>query len=142
MTRTGWLNDRTPGPWAAPVGRARRRAPRGRRAAPPLYLEQLEDRCLPSVTLVRDINTAPAPLSPAHLTAVGGRLFFTADVPGLGRELWVSDGAEEGTRLVRDITPGSNSTFDSRSTEDWTAVGGRLIVTADVPGLGGVVWVS
>nr|QLH55540.1 putative lipoprotein [Myxococcus virescens] len=41
--------------------------------------------------------------------AVGSRLFFMVATPALGRELWVSDGTEVGTRLVRDFEPGSAS---------------------------------
>ena len=43
---------------------------------------------------------------PAALTVVGDRLFFAADDGIHGKELWVSDGTAEGTRLVEDIRPG------------------------------------
>ena len=43
---------------------------------------------------------------PEQLTAVGDRLFFTADNEEYGRELWVSDGTSEGTKLVKDINLG------------------------------------
>jgi len=33
-------------------------------------------------------------------------LFFSAESPGTGRELWVSDGTAAGTRLVSDLCPG------------------------------------
>jgi len=36
-------------------------------------------------------------------TAAGSRLFFSADDSAHGEELWVSDGTEEGTHLVKDI---------------------------------------
>src|SRR5205085_12384357 len=54
--------------------------------------------------------------SPANLTKVGGMLFFTVDdgsaaaifaVGGHGLELWKSDGTTAGTKLVKDIKPGS-----------------------------------
>ncbi len=68
--------------------------------------------------LVKDINanfvTGSAgptrPSDPQNLTNINGTLFFTADDQGVGssaesvnRELWVSDGTEAGTQMVRDI---------------------------------------
>ena len=43
---------------------------------------------------------------PQHTTAEGDKLVFTADDGTHGRELWVSDGSEEGTFMVKDINPG------------------------------------
>ena len=42
---------------------------------------------------------------PSSLTAVRGRLFFSADDDTHGEELWKSDGSRAGTVLVRDISP-------------------------------------
>ncbi len=72
--------------------------------------------------------------SPMELTVVGDTLFFTAysDLgpipPGIpfNRELWKSDGTEEGTELVKDINPGDPSS----DPEQLTAVGDRLFFTA------------
>src|SRR5262249_12491067 len=44
-----------------------------------------------------------------NLTPVGNRLFFSWIGPGTGRELWISDGTPGGTRLVRDIYPGTHT---------------------------------
>ena len=44
--------------------------------------------------------------NPRHTTAEGDKLFFTADDGTHGRELWASDGTEEGTFMVKDINPG------------------------------------
>ena len=43
--------------------------------------------------------------------APDGRLFFKAHSPTYGDELWESDGTEEGTRLVKDIVPGSQGSY-------------------------------
>jgi ELWxxDGT repeat protein len=43
--------------------------------------------------------------SPGPGVDIGGRLLFAADDGWNGRELWVSDGAALGTRMVRDIDP-------------------------------------
>jgi ELWxxDGT repeat protein len=42
-----------------------------------------------------------------ELTAVGETLFFSANLNESGPELWVTDGTPEGTRLLKDIVPGS-----------------------------------
>jgi len=49
---------------------------------------------------------------PEYLTVSGGLLYFSAWAPGLGRELWFSDGTEFGlhpgglgTRMVKDLYP-------------------------------------
>lgn len=64
----------------------------------------------PSVTvhLVEDIEPGRDASQPQWLTAHDGRLFFTAMAPGLGVELWTSDGSQRGTRPVRDLVPGSH----------------------------------
>ncbi|QRO01408.1 hypothetical protein JRI60_21505 [Archangium violaceum] len=43
----------------------------------------------------------------SNLTPVGCQLFFTVGDEAHGNELWVSDGTREGTRLVEDLTPGT-----------------------------------
>jgi ELWxxDGT repeat protein len=52
-------------------------------------------------------------LSAAEMQPVGGRLFLSASgaIPAddFGKELWVSDGTLDGTRLVRDILPGHDN---------------------------------
>jgi ELWxxDGT repeat protein len=41
------------------------------------------------------------------------KLYFLGNSPGYGVELWVTDGTEAGTKLVRDIYPGPGSPFGS-----------------------------
>ena len=71
---------------------------------------------------VKDINGVSASTNPADHTAVAGALFepptlfFTADVAGLGRELWKSDGTEMGTALVKDILAGPTSPAPAKLT--------------------------
>jgi len=48
----------------------------------------------------------PAGSAPRELTAFQGRLWFTAEVPGIGRELWTSDGTAAGTVPVADLLAG------------------------------------
>jgi ELWxxDGT repeat protein len=76
--------------------------------------------------LVRDIN-ANGSSTPDGLTEMGGKLYFSAKGGGKGRELWVSDGTETGTRRVRDIRPGSAGS----NPQDLIAIGGLLFFSAD-----------
>ena len=58
--------------------------------------------------LVKDINPGDyhyGDLTPSHLTAVGGRLFFTANDGVHGHELWKTSGSSSGTAMVKDIWP-------------------------------------
>src|SRR5688572_14034437 len=76
-------------------------------------LEVLEDRTLPSASMVKDIN----PVNYGSLTNLGqatdvnGTLFFVANDDINGEELWKSDGTAAGTSLVKDITPGPEGSY-------------------------------
>src|SRR5262249_35817683 len=105
-------------PPSASAARRKQRRPLASR----LHVEALEDRTLLSATLLQDINPAGVGSNPYPLTAVGDRLFFTADVPATGRELYVSDGTPEGTALVKDINPGAAASNPSYLTAIGTTV--------------------
>ncbi|WP_430813920.1 T9SS type A sorting domain-containing protein [Carboxylicivirga sp. RSCT41] len=59
------------------------------------------------VTLVKDINPGTGNSSPAGLFVYNGKIYFAADDANAsvdhGKELWVSDGTEAGTYLVKDL---------------------------------------
>src|SRR5262249_51574661 len=123
----------------SPPVRPKRRFSMKRPTSRKLTLELLEDRCLLSAALALDINTqGTLPSNPTDLVAVGTTLFFTADVPGLGRELWRSDGTEAGTALVKDIVPGAAGSNPAGLTN----VNGVLFFTAEAPGLRFELWRS
>lgn len=63
----------------------------------------------------------------AEMVAAGNKLFFEGYDGARGYELWISDGSREGTRFLRDIRPGS----ESSSISNLTALGSQLIFTAD-----------
>lgn len=70
----------------------------------------ITDGTTAGTTLVKNIKTVDPdgwdPSSnPRWLTPLGERLFFSADDGIHGRELWVSDGTEPGTYLVKDLDP-------------------------------------
>jgi ELWxxDGT repeat protein len=72
----------------------------------------------------------------------GSRWFFTAETPGTGRELCVTDGSSGGTSLVMDIRPGSQGSEISQITS--CRVGGRdLVFFAADDGVHGMeLWIS
>src|SRR5262249_19559701 len=65
----------------------------------------------------------------AELTDVNGVAYFRAYGPGVGEELWRSDGTEAGTFVVKDIAQGGPSANDS-SPYELTNVSGTLFFVA------------
>jgi ELWxxDGT repeat protein len=63
-----------------------------------------------TASLVLDIQPGPSgsegSSSPEQLFAFRGKVFFSAEEPSSGRELWVSDGEGSGTRQLTDFCPG------------------------------------
>jgi ELWxxDGT repeat protein len=104
--------------------------------------------------MVKDINPGPGgafspiPADPTqsrllpNLTNVNGTLFFIADDGVHGAELWKSDGTEAGTVLVKDINPGSASTFSIFYRPALTNVNGTLFFAASTPATGIELWKS
>ena len=64
---------------------------------------------LPRPQLVKDIYPGPGPGGAGPLAFAGSTLFFGAQDPEHGVELWKTDGTTEGTVLVKDILPGPES---------------------------------
>lgn len=99
-------------------------------------------------TVVKDF-TAPTssygslPSVLSSLTAVGSKLFFTANDKNTGTALWVSDGTSGGTKLLKAL-PAPSNMYVSLITSP-TAVGSKLFFITQTPGSGptGVnLWVS
>jgi ELWxxDGT repeat protein len=92
----------------------------------------------------------PNSSNPRYLTAVDGRLYFSAIDGTHGDELWTSDGTSKGTVLVKDIFPGGSGYFNphtdsygySSSPRDLTAVGGTLFFSANDGVHGFELWKS
>ena len=82
---------------------------------------------------VKDLNptTVVASSSPTDFIDYNGVVLFAA-TSALGRELWRSDGTTEGTFLVQDVAPGS----DSSNPTLLVRCGGYVCFR----GLGGVLW--
>jgi ELWxxDGT repeat protein len=73
-----------------------------------------------------------------ELTDVGGIVFFTAETPTTGRELWKSDGTEAGTVRVKELGPGSDPSYP----RDLTNVNGTLYFVANDGVHGEELWTS
>lgn len=72
------------------------------------------------------------------LAAAGDRVVFSASDAANGTEPWVSDGTVAGTHLLRDITPGTFSSFP----QEFTSVRGVVYFTAADDLHGSEVWVT
>lgn len=79
---------------------------------------------------------------PSQFTAVGRHVFFAAGDAPHGEELWRTDGTANGTRLVRDIAPGSDDGAASSWPRGLTAVGGQLLFIATDEQHGRELWHS
>ncbi|WP_198664931.1 ELWxxDGT repeat protein [Lewinella sp. IMCC34191] len=62
----------------------------------------------PFVRRVKDFGIQPDS-QPSMVAGYNGSLVFTAHTDDTGRELWISDGTESGTRQIADINPGAES---------------------------------
>jgi ELWxxDGT repeat protein len=100
-------------------------------------------------TLVKDIypgtdsGGGPNGGDPSELTVVNGTLFFSARDATHGQELWKSDGTTAGTKLVKDIDPGTNGTGpNDGSPAGLTAVGSTLFFSARDATRGKELWKS
>jgi ELWxxDGT repeat protein len=98
---------------------------------------------------VKDIRPGPVGAFPGDqysggpLIVVNGRLVFAADDGVHGEELWVSNGTATGTKLLKDIDPGSASSLPVYGPGSWAVVGNKAFFTAnDGSGTGGQLWAT
>lgn len=99
--------------------------------------------------LVKDINpehqegTPGGAMSsfPRSFAAHGGFMYFLADSDGNSEyELWQSNGKEEGTVMVADISSVGSSWYSDAP--EVASVGGKLILVVDSSGIGYEPWMS
>lgn len=94
-----------------------------------------------NAAMVKDLNTEGQSSGPRNFMNLGSKSFFAASDPATGRELWVSDGTQAGTTLVKDIYPGRYSGLYS-SQSSYAAIGGVLYFMADNGNNGQELWKS
>ena len=93
--------------------------------------------------LVKDIYPGPGDSihrysDDLYMVSSNGRVFFSADDGTNGRELWMSDGTEAGTVLVKDILPGPLG----GGANSLTDVDGTVFFVAYDPDHGRELWKS
>lgn len=76
---------------------------------PLLFLASFTDA--QSIALLKDINPGANPSTPAEFFKSDGKLYFNANNPTYGTELWSTDGTSGGTSLVLDLNPGTASSL-------------------------------
>jgi len=81
---------------------------------------------------------------PSNLVPAADKLFFEGFTGATGRELWVTDGTTTGTRLVKDINPGTGSSLDDRNGFLYMSaeLNSKLLFFADDNVHGKELWVS
>lgn len=87
--------------------------------------------------LVKSFTSMSSP--PANLTAVGDKLFFTADDGTHGRELWVTDSS--GTHMLEINPSGDAFAYASAADQPMTVFNGKVLFTA-FDGQHEGVWIS
>ena len=87
-----------------------------------------------------DVRPGTGDSDPQSLTAYNGKIFFSAagDIVTTGRELWMSDGTQAGTVLVKDINPGVGNS----DPKYLFVANGKLFFTATDGTHGTELWVS
>jgi len=94
-----------------------------------------------TVSMVKDINTtflSGQEGNPTHMVRIGSKIYFRAKTTLSGEELWVTNGTELGTQLVKDISPGSSSSYIA----EMTVVGTKIYFRA-TNGVDGIeLWMS
>jgi len=95
-----------------------------------------------TVILHSDIGDYPLsgsnPPPPDNFTLAGNQLFFVTERDDSGRELWASDGTAAGTKMVKDIRPGTSSSSPTSLAE----MGGEVYFAADDGNTGRELWKS
>jgi ELWxxDGT repeat protein len=77
----------------------------------PLYIEELENRLLPSLTPTLLLNIDLGQSHASGFCEVDGLAYFSANDGTHGFELWQSNGTTAGTVMVKDINPGKSTSY-------------------------------
>ncbi|MEM8995017.1 MAG: hypothetical protein AAGF23_09535, partial [Acidobacteriota bacterium] len=96
------------------------------------------DGTLAGTRRVADLEPGPGSSSPQFFTAVGDRIYFSADTSLTGRELYATDGTESGTYQVADIQAG----IESSGPTQLSAFGDLVLFRASDGSTGSELWRS
>lgn len=90
-----------------------------------------------TISLVKNID-ATSSSSPRPLLVANNKLFFSARETSSGRELWVTDGTEVGTVMLKDINPGTTGSDPYHI----GALNGKLLFSANDGTSGRKLWLT
>jgi ELWxxDGT repeat protein len=96
------------------------------------------DAAEPAPRLVLDATTGSGLSAVGDGVALGSSLIYDYYSPGYGQELWVSDGTAAGTKILKDINPGSKDANVTRR----VLYKGKLYFQANDGVHGSELWVS
>ncbi|MCA8969739.1 MAG: hypothetical protein KDC95_08145 [Planctomycetes bacterium] len=82
--------------------------------------------------------TLPTDANPDSLTVYRDRLYFAATTQVEGREIWVSDGTQAGTKIFADFGPSKLGSYPA----EFTVHNGELYFTAASPSTGGELFAT
>lgn len=102
----------------------------GTRARTKLIREIHTGRQLANCVPATPCSTYPAGSDPQSFLTVGRTSYFAANHPRHGMELWRTDGTRKGTKLVRDVWPGTGSGLESAA-RSLMRFDGRVYFVAD-----------
>lgn len=80
--------------------------------------------------------------NPQNFVRAGKKIYFVATTPEHGRELWVTEGTTESTKLVKDIMVGENSGFEGLGNYAALEDGTFYFVALDNPNEKPKIWVT
>jgi ELWxxDGT repeat protein len=89
-----------------------------------------------------------AAIDPTNLTALDGKVVFSASDAAAGSELWASDGTAAGTALLKDINPGQLGSYPSAGVSSqpdyapFASLGGQVFFAATDLTHGRQLWAS
>ncbi len=63
--------------------------------------------------LIKDLNDSPVGSAPEYIVALGDQMVFATLDVDFGRELFISDGTEAGTTMLKDINPSGENGIPS-----------------------------
>jgi ELWxxDGT repeat protein len=103
-----------------------------------LFISSFSVQAQTTISLFKDLNNG-GDGNPRSLSIANGMLFFSGESNGLGEELWMSNGTESGTQLLKDINPGN---IGSSPTSFVTLPNGNVVFTAIDNANGYELWIT
>ncbi len=78
--------------------------------------------------------------SPSGFVEFNQKIFFVATTDTYGREIWVTDGSESASYLLKDINPGNNSSIQALFSETSVIINNTLYFVANDGNSNGELW--